>query len=59
MPKIKIIPSGKKPAVPTASKLSSVVPRFKPAGGKPSLPFDKSYNRQGTDGSVANKRREG
>ena len=39
---------GKKPAVPSNNALSSVTPRFKPAGGKPPLPFDKSYNRQGS-----------
>jgi hypothetical protein len=47
MPRIKIIPEAVKPMVPTPKDLSREVPRFKPAGGKPSLPMDKSYNRQG------------
>lgn len=46
MAKIKIVSSQKKPAVPKAANLSKEVPRFK-ASGKPSLPFEKSFNRQG------------
>lgn len=47
MPKIKIISEQKKPYCPTNSNLSKEVPRFRPPGGKPPLPLDKSYNRQG------------
>jgi hypothetical protein len=47
MPKIKIIPEAKNPFVPNNSELSKDVPRFRPPGGKPPLPLDKSYNRQG------------
>lgn len=47
MPKIKIISDQKKPSVPNNSNLSLEVPRFRPPGGKPPLPLDKSYNRQG------------
>jgi hypothetical protein len=59
MPKIKIIPSAAKPMVPTNKNLSDTRGRFTPPGGKPPLPLQESYNRQGTDGSKANKRREG
>lgn len=48
MPKIKIISEQKKPFCPTNKNLSMDVPRFRPPGGKPPLPLDKSYNRQGT-----------
>jgi hypothetical protein len=47
MPKIKIIGEQSKPSVPTAFNLCKEVPRFRPPGGKPPLPLDKSYNRQG------------
>lgn len=47
MPKIKIISDQKKPYCPTDKNLSMDVPRFRPPGGKPPLPLDKSYNRQG------------
>jgi hypothetical protein len=47
MPKIKIIPSAAKPTVPTAGNLSKESPRFRAPGGKPPLPMEKSYNRQG------------
>jgi len=47
MPNIKIIPEAKKPYCPNNSNLSKTVPRFTPPGGKPPLPLDKSYNRQG------------
>ena len=47
MSRIKIISEEKKPFVPKSSNLSLEVPRFRPPGGKPPLPMDKSYNRQG------------
>ena len=47
MSRIKIIPSAKKPMVPGAKDLSREVPRYRNTG-KPPLPLDKSYNRQGT-----------
>jgi len=47
MPKIKIIESQKKPMVPKSSSLNATVPRFKAPGGKPPLPLQESYNRQG------------
>lgn len=48
MSRIKIISSQKKPSVPMDGDLSKTVPRFRPPGGKPSLPLEKSYNRQVT-----------
>jgi hypothetical protein len=48
MPRIKIIPEARKPFEPKSSNLSLEVPRFRPPGGKPPLPLEKSYNRQGT-----------
>lgn len=48
MPKIKIIEKQSKPMVPSSKELCSEVPRFRPPGGKPPLPLDKSYNRQGS-----------
>ncbi len=51
MPNIKIIAEAKKPSAPKSSSLSETVPRFRPPGGKPPLPLDKSYNRQ--DGKKA------
>ena len=47
MPNIKIISEQKKPRVPAQKELSETVPRFRPPGGKPPLPLEKSYNRQG------------
>jgi len=47
MPNIKIIEKAKQPFVPKNSNLNKTVPRFTPPGGKPPLPIDKSYNRQG------------
>lgn len=46
MSRIKIIPEAKKPMEPKSSNLNEVVPRFRPPGGKPPLPLEKSYNRQ-------------
>jgi len=46
MPKIPIIPKTKSPVIPNNNDLSKTVPRFRPPGGKPPLPLDKSYNRQ-------------
>lgn len=47
MPRIPIIDKAKKPFVPNNSDLSKTVPRFRAPGGKPPLPLEKSYNRQG------------
>lgn len=47
MPNIKIISNQKKPSVPKSSNLNSLVPRYRAPGGKPPLPLDKSYNKQG------------
>jgi len=47
MSRIKIIPEAKKPFVPKSQALSHEVDRVKNTG-KPPLPLDKSYNRQGT-----------
>jgi len=47
MSRIKIIPEAKKPIVPKSKELSNTVPRFRAPGGKPPLPLEKSYNRQG------------
>ena len=47
MAKIKIIPEAKKPFAPKNKNLSDTRLRFTPPGGKPPLPLDKSYNRQG------------
>lgn len=50
MPNIKILPDSRdlsKPKhVPNNQDLNSLVPRFRPPGGKPPLPLEKSYNRQ-------------
>jgi len=59
MPKIKIIADQKKPFCPTNKNLSDTRPRFTPPGGKPPLPLQESYNRQGTDGKPASKRNVG
>lgn len=59
MPNIKIVPSAKKPFVPGNKDLSDTRARFNPPGGKPPLPLQESYNRQGTDGSKANKKNVG
>ena len=59
MSRIKIIPEAKKPFVPGNKDLSDTRPRFTPLGGKPPLPLQESYNRQGTDGSKANKKNAG
>ncbi len=48
MARIKIINEPKKPLVPNNQNLSKVVPRFQAPGGKPPLPLQQSYNRQGT-----------
>ena len=56
MPRIPIIDKAKKPFVPTNKNLSDTRPRFTPPGGKPPLPLQESYNRQGTDGAKANKK---
>lgn len=47
MPKIPIIEKQKKPSVPNNRNLNELSDRFKPPGGKPPLPLNKSYNRQG------------
>ena len=47
MSRIKIIPEARKPNVPKSGELSKTVPRFRAPGGKPGLPLEKSYNRQG------------
>ncbi len=47
MPRIPIISSQKKPAIPKSSDMNAIVPRCKPAGGKPPLPLTKSFNTQG------------
>ena len=47
MPRIPIVDRQKKPSVPVSRNLSETVDRFRPPGGKPPLPLDKSYNRQG------------
>lgn len=59
MAKIKIIGEARKPSVPTNKDLSSTRPRFTPPGGKPPLPLQESYNRQGTDGAKASKKNVG
>lgn len=59
MPKIKIIPEAKKPFVPNNSNLSLTRPRFTPPGGKPPLPLQENYNRQGVDDGIANKKNVG
>ena len=56
MSRIKIIPEARKPFEPTNKNLSDTRPRFTPPGGKPPLPIQESYNRQGTDGDKANKK---
>ena len=48
MKRIPIIPKAKSPSVPLSGDLSKTVNRFRPPGGKPPLPMEKSYNRQGT-----------
>lgn len=55
MSRIKIIPEKKKHFVPKNGDLSSTRPRFTPPGGKPPLPLQESYNRQGTDGKNGKK----
>ena len=59
MSRIKIIPEAKKPFVPKNENLSQLRPRFTPPGGKPPLPLQESYNRQGTDNGKANKNNVG
>lgn len=59
MAKIKIIGEARKPFVPTNKNLSDTRPRFTPPGGKPPLPLQESYNRQGTDGAKASKKNVG
>jgi hypothetical protein len=59
MSRIKIIPEAKKPFVPSNNNLSQTRPRFNPPGGKPPLPIQENYNRQGVDDGKANKRNVG
>ena len=59
MSRIKIIAEQKKPFVPGNKDLSDTRPRFTPPGGKPPLPLQESYNRQGTDGRPASKKNVG
>ncbi len=59
MSRIKIIPEAKKPFVPKNKNLSDTRPRFIPPGGKPPLPIQENYNRQGTDGAPAHKKNIG
>ena len=63
MSRIKIMPDGAKTStpkhVPKSAELSVTRPRFTPPGGKPPLPLQESYNRQGTDGAKANKKNVG
>ncbi len=47
MARIKILGKQNLPKPSKDSSLNKEVPRMKPAGGKPSLPLMKSYNRQG------------
>lgn len=51
MPRIKIMPDTRDLSepkhVPKSNELSATVPRFRAPGGKPPLPLEKSYNRQG------------
>lgn len=47
MPKIPIVNKVKKPFEPKNGNLNETVPRFRAPGGKPPLPLEKSYNRQG------------
>lgn len=59
MPRIPIIDKQKHPFVPKNKNLSETRPRFTPPGGKPPLPLQESYNRQGTDGKPASKKNVG
>lgn len=63
MPRIKIMPDAmdlsKPKSVPRNKNLSETRPRFTPPGGKPPLPLQESYNRQGTDGAPASKKNVG
>lgn len=59
MARIKIIADQTKPFVPKNKNLSDTRPRFTPPGGKPPLPLQESYNRQGTDGAPASKKNVG
>lgn len=59
MSRIKIIAGQKKPSVPGNKELSDTRPRFTPPGGKPPLPLQESYNRQGNDGKSASKKNVG
>jgi hypothetical protein len=51
MSRIKILPDRLDTAVPKqvpkSKALNETVPRFRPPGGKPPLPMEKSYNKQG------------
>lgn len=47
MPRIPISDKQKKPFEPSNKDLSRTVDRFRAPGGKPPLPLEKSYNRQG------------
>ena len=59
MSRIKIIDKQTQPFIPSNKNLSQTRPRFNPPGGKPPLPLQESYNRQGTDDGIANKRNVG
>lgn len=59
MSRIKIIAEQSKPFVPKNKNLSDTRPRFTPPGGKPPLPLQESYNRQGRDGAPASKKNVG
>ena len=41
-----IVDRQKKPSVPSNRNLNETVDRFRPPGGKPPLPLDKSHNTQ-------------
>jgi hypothetical protein len=57
MSRIKIMPDGAHTAtpkhVPKSAELINLEPRFRPPGGKPPLPMEKSYNRQGKESPSA------
>ena len=59
MARIPIIDQARKPFTPKNNNLSETRPRFTPPGGKPPLPLQESYNRQGIDGKPASKKNVG
>jgi hypothetical protein len=59
MSRIKIIAKQTQPFIPSNKNLSQTRARFNPPGGKPPLPLQESYNRQGTDDGIANKKNVG